>query len=107
MTESLYTEQAGKSRGWELAVQCAGERYGRLYTSYRAWNGHKDLYGEHAHQSANHKLGQSVRGGCTPNLMKNYWSGLKRTVKRPYIHVSGPHLHRYLGEQEFRLNHRK
>ena len=40
------------------------------------------------------------------NGIESFWSLLKRTIRGTYISVDPFHVHRYLGEQAFRFNHR-
>jgi hypothetical protein len=47
-------------------------------------------------------------GVCvTTNTVEGYFSILKRGVNGVYHHVSKKHLHRYLGEFDFRYNGRR
>ena len=60
------------------------------------------------HEKVNHSLGQyvSARGGSV-NSMEGFWAQLKRGISGTHIHVSAKHLSKYLGEFEFRYNHRE
>lgn len=62
------------------------------------------------HSLVNHKADEYVRheeGVCvTTNTVEGYFSILKRGVNGVYHHVSRQHLHRYLGEFDFRYNAR-
>jgi transposase-like protein len=62
------------------------------------------------HSLVNHKADEYVRyeeGVCvTTNTVEGYFSILKRGVNGVYHHVSKKHLHRYLGEFDFRYNAR-
>lgn len=63
------------------------------------------------HSLVNHKDDEYVRheeGVCvTTNTVEGYFSILKRGVNGVYHHVSRKHLHRYLGEFDFRYNARQ
>jgi transposase-like protein len=63
------------------------------------------------HSLVNHKADEYVRyeeGVCvTTNTVEGYFSILKRGVNGVYHHVSKKHLHRYLGEFDYRYNARK
>lgn len=63
------------------------------------------------HSLVNHKADEYVRyeeGVCvTTNTVEGYFSLLKRGINGVYHHVSKKHLHRYLGEFDFRFNGRK
>jgi len=63
------------------------------------------------HSLVNHKADEYVRyeeGVCvTTNTVEGYFSILKRGVNGVYHHVSKKHLHRYLGEFDFRYNARQ
>ena len=59
----------------------------------------------------NHKADEYVRweeGVCvTTNTIEGYFSILKRGSNGVYHHVGRKHLHRYLGEFDFRYNNRE
>ena len=63
------------------------------------------------HSLVNHKEDEYVRyeeGVCvTTNSVEGYFSLLKRGINGVYHHVSKKHLHRYLGEFDFRYNGRR
>jgi transposase-like protein len=63
------------------------------------------------HSLVNHKADEYVRydeGVCvTTNSVEGYFSILKRGINGVYHHASRQHLHRYLGEFDFRFNGRK
>jgi transposase-like protein len=63
------------------------------------------------HSLVNHKADEYVRydeGVCvTTNTVEGYFSILKRGVNGVYHHVSKKHLHRYLGEFDYRYNARQ
>ncbi len=63
------------------------------------------------HSLVNHKADEYVRyeeGFCvTTNTIEGYFSLLKRGINGVYHHVGRKHLHRYLGEFDFRYNNRK
>ena len=63
------------------------------------------------HSLVNHTADEYVRfdeGVCvTTNSVEGYFSILKRGVNGVYHHVSKKHLHRYLGEFDFRYNARQ
>jgi transposase-like protein len=63
------------------------------------------------HSLVNHKADEYVRyeeGVCiTTNGAEGYFSLLKRGINGVYHHVSRKHLHRYLGEFDFRFNGRQ
>ncbi len=54
----------------------------------------------------NHSLGEYVRGDIHTNTAEGYFSIFKRGNYGVYHHVSAEHLKRYLGEFDFRYNHR-
>ena len=59
------------------------------------------------HGTVNHSIQEYVRGGFWhTNTVENYFSILKRGINGVYQHVSQKHLKRYLGEFDFRYNHR-
>jgi len=60
------------------------------------------------HGTVNHSIDEYVRhGGFThTNTVENYFSLLKRGIVGIYHHVSSTHLKRYVGEFDFRYNHR-
>lgn len=63
------------------------------------------------HSLVNHKADEYVRheeGVCvTTNTVEGYFSILKRGTNGVYHHVGTKHLHRYLGEFDFRYNGRQ
>jgi len=59
------------------------------------------------HGTVNHSNDEYVRGVFWhTNTVENYFSILKRGIYGVYQHVSEAHLHRYLGEFDFRYNNR-
>src|SRR5205085_12480827 len=66
---------------------------------------------ERKHSLVNHTQDEYVRyeeGVCvTTNTVEGYFSLLKRGINGVYHHVSKKHLHRYLGEFDFRYNARQ
>ncbi|RIX27251.1 IS1595 family transposase [Sphingomonas edaphi] len=59
------------------------------------------------HQTVNHREGRYVSDyGATVNSIEGFWALLKRGIHGTHIHVSPKHLSKYLGEFEFRWNHR-
>ena len=63
-----------------------------------------------AHETVNHKDGEYARyrNGkvITSNQAENFFSQLKRSLDGTHHHVSRKHLHRYLGEFDFRYSTR-
>jgi len=63
------------------------------------------------HSLVNHTADEYVRydeGVCvTTNTVEGYFANLKRGINGVYHHVGRKHLHRYLGEFDFRYNHRE
>lgn len=59
-----------------------------------------------SHESVKHSKGEYVRGEIHTNTIENYFSILKRGLTGVYQHVSKNHLRRYIGEFDFRYNHR-
>ena len=57
-----------------------------------------------AHATVNHFAGEYVRSGVSTNLAEGYFSQLKRSLDGTHHHVSREHLHRYLGEFDFRYS---
>jgi len=71
----------------------------------------KKSFKDRKHSLVNHKADEYVRyeeGICvTTNTVEGYFSILKRGINGVYHHVGRKHLHRYLGEFDFRYNERK
>jgi transposase-like protein len=67
--------------------------------------------GDRKHSLINHTADEYVRyeeGFCvTTNTVEGYFSILKRGINGVYHHVGREHLHRYLGEFDFRYNERQ
>src|SRR5205085_10502342 len=63
------------------------------------------------HSLVNHAADEYVRyeeGVCvTTNTVEGFFSILKRGINGVYHHVGRNHLHRYLGELDFRYNARR
>jgi transposase-like protein len=59
------------------------------------------------HQSVDHRAGEYVRGEVSTNAAEGYFSQLKRSIDGTHHAVSNEHLHRYLGEFDFRYTTRK
>lgn len=59
------------------------------------------------HESVNHSQGEYVRGTIHTNTVEGYFGLLKRGVYGTFHHVSEQHLNRYVGEFDFRWNHKK
>ena len=58
------------------------------------------------HDVVNHGAGEYVRGPIHTNTIEGYFSILKRGLTGVYQHVGAQHLHRYVGEFDFRYNNR-
>lgn len=58
------------------------------------------------HDYVQHRIKEYVRGDIHTNTIENYFSILKRGLTGVYQHVGAKHLMRYLGEFDFRYNHR-
>jgi transposase-like protein len=57
------------------------------------------------HHVVNHKAGQYVTDKSNgTNLCENFFAQLKRGLKGTHIHVDPKHLHRYLGEFDYRFS---
>ena len=59
------------------------------------------------HAVVDHSLGEYVRDDAHINTAEGFFSQLKRSIDGTHHHVSEQHLHRYLGEFDFRYNTRK
>ena len=59
-----------------------------------------------SHETVNHSAKEYVRGDAHTNTVEGYFSIFKRGIYGVYHHVSAEHLKRYLGEFDFRYNHR-
>jgi transposase-like protein len=59
-----------------------------------------------SHATVNHSIKEYVRGDAHTNTVEGYFSIFKRGIYGVYHHVSAEHLKRYLGEFDFRYNHR-
>ena len=51
-------------------------------------------------------MDEYVRGDVHTNTIENYFSIMKRGLTGVYQHVSAQYIKRYLGEFDFRYNHR-
>jgi transposase-like protein len=70
--------------------------------------GYKDIdQSGYRHLKVNHNRGQyATKAGAGVNALEGFWAALKRGINGTYIHVSGKHLPKYLGEFEYRWNMR-
>jgi transposase-like protein len=59
-----------------------------------------------SHESVNHQDGEYVRGDVHTNTLESYYSVFKRGMRGVYQHCAEKHLHRYVGEFDFRYNNR-
>lgn len=59
------------------------------------------------HMMVKHREREYVNGDAHTNTIDNFWSILKRAIRGTHVHVSAKHLQKYVGEFEFRYNHRK
>ena len=59
-----------------------------------------------AHETVDHGKGEYVRGDAHTNTVEGFFSQLKRSLDGTHHHVSAKHLHRYVGEFDFRYNSR-
>jgi ISXO2-like transposase domain len=57
-----------------------------------------------SHSTVNHTSGQYVRNGVSTNMVEGFYSQLKRSIDGTHHHVSVEHLHRYVGEFDFRYS---
>jgi hypothetical protein len=64
------------------------------------------MHRDFTHEVVNHSIDEYVRGEAHTNTVENYFSILKRGIVGTYHHVSPAHLKRYVGEFDFRYNHR-
>ena len=83
------------------------EKDAHLVTDTGVLKGIKDR----KHSLVNHTADEYVRyeeGFCvTTNTVEGFFATLKRGINGVYHHVGRKHLHRYLGEFDFRYNERK
>ena len=59
-----------------------------------------------SHESVNHHEEEYGRGIVHTNTVENFYSVFKRGMKGIYQHCSEKHLHRYIGEFDFRYSNR-
>lgn len=59
------------------------------------------------HSVIDHNKGEYVNGIIHTNTVEGWFALLKRGIMGTFHHVSEQHLHRYVGEFEFRYDHRK
>jgi len=71
------------------------------FRSYHGLNKHFDN-----HSVICHSRGEYVRGLIYTNTIENFFSILKRGLVGVYQHCGSQHLKRYIGEFDFRYNHR-
>lgn len=71
----------------------------------RMYNGLDEKYA--SHDTTNHSAKEYVRGNVHSNTVEGFFSILKRGVIGTYHSISKEHLHRYVGEFEYKYNTRK
>lgn len=59
-----------------------------------------------AHETVNHSAKEYARGDVTTNNAEGFFGVFKKGMSGVYQHCAEKHLHRYVGEFEFRFNHR-
>lgn len=59
-----------------------------------------------AHETVNHAAKEYARGDVTTNNAEGFFGVFKKGMTGVYQHCAEKHLHRYVGEFEFRFNHR-
>lgn len=60
-----------------------------------------------SHEVVRHGAGEYSRGNVHTNTIEGFFSILKRGLVGTFHHVGEQHLHRYIGEFDFRYNNRK
>ena len=78
------------------------EKWSKVYTD--GWQGYDNL-DTYVHKTVNH-IQEYVRGEVHTQGIENFWSLLRRTLRRTYVAVDPFHLDRYVTEQVFRYNNR-
>jgi transposase-like protein len=59
-----------------------------------------------SHETVKHKAGEYARGDVHNNTAEAFFGVFKKGMTGVYQHCAEKHLHRYVGEFEFRFNHR-
>lgn len=59
-----------------------------------------------SHETVKHKAGEYARGDVHNNTAEAFFGVFKKGMSGVYQHCAEKHLHRYVGEFEFRFNHR-
>lgn len=59
-----------------------------------------------SHETVNHSAKEYARGDVTTNNAEGFFGVFKKGMTGVYQHCAEKHLHRYVGEFEFRFNHR-
>ena len=72
-----------------------------------AHRGYLGLEDDYVHAIVDHAIEHVTHTVVHTNVLENYWSLLKRTIKGTYVAIDAPHLEAYIDEQTFRFNHRK
>jgi transposase-like protein len=84
---------------------------GNVAKSARLMTDEASVYGKigaafASHETVNHGAEEWARGDVTTNTVEGFFGIMKRGLRGVYQHVSPEHLHRYVGEFEFRYNNR-
>ena len=82
------------------------DKSARIMTDEAAY--YKGLKRQHrSHETVVHSRGEYARGDVTTNSVEGFFSILKRGMVGTFHAVSKKHLHRYVGEFEYKYNTRK
>jgi len=60
-----------------------------------------------SHETVNHSVGEYVRGDASTNAVESFFAILRRGLIGTFHSVSPEHLHRYIGEFEYKYNTRQ
>lgn len=90
----------------ERLVEGTAKRGSTVYTDQH--RGYKKLkHKDYKHESANHGVGDYIKGQAHTNYVESFWSVLKRGYVEVYHKMSEKHLQRYVDEYVGRHNRRQ
>lgn len=103
----VVPDVTGENLRHALATHTDPKRTHLVTDSHFAYRRVADDLGFASHETVDHSRGEYVRGNVTTNHAEGFFSQLKRSIDGTHHHVSKEHLHRYLGEFDFRYSTRK
>jgi transposase-like protein len=111
---SIVHRETGEVRSWVMPGPINSGTVGPIIESHvvmydsELWTDSAAIYRPigltfAAHEAVDHQRYEYVRGEVSTNAAEGYFAQLKRSLDGTHHHVSSWHLHRYVGEFDFRF----